>query len=365
MAILENLADISLEAAPWLLLGFLCAGLIKAWLPADLINRWLGGDGIWPVTKAALIGAPLPLCSCGVLPAATSLRRNGASRSSTVSFLIATPETGVDSLALSYALLGPVMALIRPVAAIGSAIFTGLLTLVFGAERARAQVPADGDMLAVFEESCGDNQCSDKRCTTPPVTRQGLISRTLDGLRYGLVDMVDDLVLWLAFGLLLAALMQTFAPPMVLADWGSGLPAMLLMLLVGIPTYICATASTPIAAALLIAGVSPGTVLVFLLAGPATNIATMGVIHQEMGTKVLIAYLTGIAVSSVGFGLLTDALLQAYGIDVHAQVSAAPDWLPAWLVYSAATVLLLAAVVSLAKRLQQRLPSAARENHSH
>lgn len=232
MAILENLADISLEAAPWLLLGFLCAGLIKAWLPADLINRWLGGDGVWPVTKAALIGAPLPLCSCGVLPAATSLRRNGASRSSTVSFLIATPETGVDSLALSYALLGPVMALIRPVAAIGSAIFTGLLTLLFGAERARAQAPADGDMLAVFEESCGDNQCSDKRCTTPPVTRQGLISRTLDGLRYGLVDMVDDLVLWLAFGLLLAALMQTFAPPMLLADWGSGLPAMLLMLLV-------------------------------------------------------------------------------------------------------------------------------------
>lgn len=105
--------------------------------------------------------------------------------------------------------------------------------------------------------------------------------------------------------------------------------------------------------------------LVFLLAGPATNIATMGVIHQEMGTKVLIAYLTGIAVSSVGFGLLTDALLQAYGIDVHAQVSAAPDWLPAWLVYSAATVLLLAAVVSLAKRLQQRLPSAAHEDHSH
>lgn len=367
-AILENLAEIFLEAAPWLLFGFVCAGLIRAWLPEGLVNRWLGGNGVWPVTKAALIGAPLPLCSCGVLPAATGLRRNGASRSSTVSFLIATPETGVDSIALSYALLGPVMAVIRPLTAIGSAIFTGLLTLFFSTnkDRSTAAAPGEGDMLAIFEDLHSETHCcTGRRCDTRSKPQQGIAAQTLGGLRYGLVDMVDDLVLWLTFGLLLAALMQTFAPPMLLADWGSGLPAMLLMLLVGIPTYICATASTPIAAALLISGVSPGTVLVFLLAGPATNIATIGIINQEMGRHVLTAYLAGIAISSIGFGLLTDALLQAYGIDVHAQVSAADDWLPAWLVYLSGAVLLVAALFSLARMLRRRLSANTTERHGH
>jgi len=353
MELLNNLADIFLDAAPWLLLGFVAAGLIKVWLPDDLLSRWLGGEGLWPVTKAAVIGAPLPLCSCGVLPAAMSLRRSGASRSSTVSFLIATPETGVDSIALSYALLGPVMAVIRPIAAILSAIFTGLLTSFI----------APTEIMNHHNDSptcCGGHTEpeTDSCCDGPEQLKTGFLSRSKRALRFGLVDMVDDLVLWLIIGLLLAAAMQTWAPPMILADWGSGLSAMLIMLLVGIPTYICATASTPIAAALLLAGISPGTVLVFLLAGPATNIATMGVIHQEMGKSVLIIYLLGICVSSITIGLATDSLLETYGIDIYGQISQAEEWLPGWLVYLSATTLLIAATISLVKMLRRRFLAA-------
>jgi uncharacterized membrane protein YraQ (UPF0718 family) len=354
LEILKNLADIFLEAAPWLLLGFIFAGLIKVWLPEGLINRWLGGEGIWPISKAALIGAPLPLCSCGVLPAAMSLRRSGASRSSTVSFLIATPETGVDSIALSYALLGPVMAIIRPIAAIISAVFTGLLTLFSSQQNKEKTLPGSD---SAYEQSL-NNASKSECCANEAQQTNGFVNRTLSGLRYGLVDMVDDLVLWLAFGLLLAAMMKTFVPAMVLAEWGSGLAAMLLMLLVGIPTYICATASTPIAAALLMAGISPGTVLVFLLAGPATNIATMGVVNKEMGRNVLISYLIGICVSSIAIGLLTDALLQSYAIDVYGQVSNGAEWLPEWLVYLSGIILLVAAAVSLLKMLQKKLTAA-------
>lgn len=350
MEIFNNLIEISLDAAPWLLLGFVAAGFIKVWLPDDLLSRWLGGDGLWPVTKAAVIGAPLPLCSCGVLPAAMSLRRSGASRSSTVSFLIATPETGVDSIALSYALLGPIMAVIRPLAAIISAIFTGLLTtFVAPTETGKHQQEnnCDGGCSAAPSTSC---------CDKSEQGQTGFLSRSVSALRYGLMDMVDDLVLWLLFGLVLAAAMQTWAPPMMLADWGSGLGAMLLMLLVGIPTYICATASTPIAAALLLAGISPGTVLVFLLAGPATNLATMGVIHKEMGKAVLVTYLVGICVSSITIGLATDAVLQSNNINIIAQVSTGSEWLPQWLIYLSGFILLLAATASLIKKIAANRP---------
>jgi len=360
MSILGSFMEIFLEAAPWLLLGFVCAGLIKTWLPEGLINRWLGGEGIWSVTKAALIGTPLPLCSCGVLPAAASLRRSGASQSSTVSFLIATPETGVDSIALSYALLGPVMAVIRPLAAIISAIFTGTLTLFFRGSDIRAAAAGNHQMLNVINDACSHEHCQDPHCTVneaaPP---QGFVARTLAGLRYGLVDMVDDLVVWLVIGLLLAAAVKGLMPPMMLAEWGSGLPAMLLMLLIGIPTYICATASTPVAAALLLAGVSPGTVLVFLLAGPATNIATMGIIHKEMGKGVLITYLSGICASSITLGLLTDALLRVNDIDVFAQISAGSEWMPTWVSRLSGAILLAAFAFSLAKMVRCRFSTAS------
>ncbi len=358
MEYLNNLLSISLDAAPWLLLGFVAAGLIKAWIPKGSLNRWLGGKGLWPISKAALIGAPLPLCSCGVLPAATELRRSGASRSSTVSFLIATPETGVDSIALSYVLLGPVMAIIRPIAAIISAISTGLLTGLVPEESNKSSANGCKD------SSCGcssqpaikvepiksSSDCSSSCCGGETKKANTFITRTVSGMNYALVDMVEDLIIWLTLGLLLAALVTTLVPPMAMAEWGSGLPAMLMMLLIGVPMYICATASTPIASALLFAGISPGTVLVFLLAGPATNIATMGIIRQEMGKGVLATYLIGISISAVVLGMLTDWMVNSFSLDIQGQINTSTEWMPEWIALLSGVILLLAAINVLVRK---------------
>jgi uncharacterized membrane protein YraQ (UPF0718 family) len=329
----SNTLALYLDAAPWLLLGLLAAGLIKAWVPDALLSRWLGGRGIWPVTRAALIGAPLPLCSCGVLPAAIGLHRGGASRSATVSFLIATPETGADSVALSYALLGPFLTVVRPVAAILSAIFTGLLS---------GLVPESQAVPSAGSASCGS--CCGGSCGAPAAAPASFMQKGLAGLRYAATDILDDIAPWLAAGLVLAGIVATFIPPQALAEWGSGLPAMVLMLLIGIPMYICATASTPVAAALLLAGISPGTVLVFLLAGPATNIATMAMVKKELGNGVLMAYLLGISVASIGLGLLTDIIASHFAVDVMAELGKGSELLPAWLAWGSGALLLLLAL---------------------
>lgn len=335
--LLQNSLALYLDAAPWLLLGLLAAGLLKAWLPEGILNRWLGGNGPWPVVKAAFLGAPLPLCSCGVLPAALGLRRGGASRNATVSFLIATPETGVDSIAVSYAMLGPVMAIVRPIAAILSAITTGLLTMLVPQAR---QLPAG---LNIAVSSCSGGSCCNSSCTTP-VQKTGPLATSLQGLRYAASDILDDISLWLTIGILLAGAVATWVPPQALTEWGSGLPAMGLMLLVGIPMYICATASTPVAAALLLAGVSPGTVLVFLLAGPATNLATLAVLRKELGTAVLTTYLIGIALSSVGFGLLLDWLFMTYDLDINAQLGEGGGLIPAGIAWASAIIIAVFAI---------------------
>ncbi|MBF0256595.1 MAG: permease, partial [Gammaproteobacteria bacterium] len=205
MTYFDNFLHLSLEAAPWLLLGFVAAGLIKAWIPAGLLNRWLGGSGLWPVTKAALIGAPLPLCSCGVLPAALGLHRSGASKGSTVSFLISTPETGVDSVALSYVMLGPVMAVIRPVAAVLSAIATGLLAGQVADRAARREAESKPSMAPSAScttgecRSCGpkievklslaSDCCADGGCSSQPPAQRPL-AKARQGLSYALVEMV-------------------------------------------------------------------------------------------------------------------------------------------------------------------------------
>lgn len=337
---LANTLAVYLDAAPWLLLGLLAAGLIKAWVPQSLLTRWLGGRGLWPVTKAAFIGAPLPLCSCGVLPAALGLHRGGASRSATVSFLIATPETGADSIAVSYALLGPFMTIVRPIAAILSAIFTGLLTTLLPESKGEPVITAPG---------CGS--CCAAACTTPVAAPVSSVQKSLQGLRYAATEILDDIAPWLAVGIVLAGLVATFIPPQALAEWGSGLSAMVLMLLVGIPMYICATASTPVAAALLLAGISPGTVLVFLLAGPATNIATLAVVKKELGSGVLVTYLLGIAVASITLGLITDVIASGMAIDISAQLGKGAELVPAWLAWGSAVVLVVLAVKPLRRRM--------------
>ncbi|MCP3666602.1 MAG: SO_0444 family Cu/Zn efflux transporter [Gammaproteobacteria bacterium] len=344
MDYLTNLTGLYIDAAPWLLLGLLAAGLIKAWLPEEILFRWLGGEGLWSITKAALLGAPLPLCSCGILPAALGIRRAGASKASTLSFMIATPETGPDSIAISYAMLGPFMAILRPIAAIISAIFTGLLGLLI-----RDNTPETVENKPT--EAC--SSCCSDSCQTVDKPEAGTLARTIGGLSYAFSDILDDLVLWLGIGLLLAALVATLVPPLAMAEWGSGLSAKLLMLLVGIPMYVCATASTPIAAGLLLAGISPGTVLVFLLAGPATNIATIAVVQREMGNNTMMAYLLGISVTSISLGIATDWMTEILEIDIMAQLASSTELIPIW-IGTLSAILLIVMSIKPVRRLVWR-----------
>lgn len=320
-AILGSTWDMYVDAALWLVVGIVAAGLIHALMPEGLLGKWLGGDGTGSVIKAAVVGAPLPLCSCGVLPAAVGLRKEGASKGATVSFLIATPETGPDSVALSYALLGPIMAIVRPIAAVVSAVFSGLLTNVFVAgEKEFAQAAASDSMCS----TCCESTCSSAKPnagTSWPVRMWG-------GVRYAFTDILDDIAVWLFIGLVLAGGVSALVEPQALSAYGSGIGAMLIMLVVGVPVYVCATASTPIAAGLIAVGVSPGAALVFLLAGPATNIATLGVVGKDLGLRALSGYLLGIAFSALAAGLALDALLGAWQVDIAVEMATAGAAIP-------------------------------------
>jgi uncharacterized membrane protein YraQ (UPF0718 family) len=388
LAFFDNLLDIYLETAIWLLLGLGLAALIKGWIPDTLVRRLLSGNGPGAVVRAALIGAPLPLCSCGVLPTAVGLRRSGASKPATTAFLIATPETGIDSISVTYALMGPVMAVIRPVSAVISAIVSGLLVMLFDTRKdsqtteapaasasgcsstspaptsscceskpAPATTSCCDDKPAEPTDSCCSKQseapaasgcCASDSCSTEPPAPSGI----WQGLRFALVDILDDIKYWMAFGLVLAAIIASLVEPGNLAEYGSGLSAMLLMLVVGLPLYICASASTPLAAALLYAGMSPGAVLVFLLVGPATNIASIGILVREMGKTAVALYLAGISLSAITLGLLVDNLLgaNAYvlaeGFTSHNHTEGY-----SWLHWVAAVLLLLLCITPLRRRM--------------
>lgn len=342
----ENILDLYLDAAPWLVFGLLMAGLIKAWGPEKGMRCWLGGSGVRPVFAAAVVGAPLPICSCGVLPVAIGLRRAGASRGATTSFMISTPETGVDSVAVSYALLGPFMAVARPVAAVASAVATGLLVGFFTKEKTET-FPAEENT------SCCSSSCDgeEEKTNPSPPSPSGPWKRVLSGVSYAFTDILDDIMTWLVFGIVLAGIVATFVPQGVLGAWGSGPGAMVLMLVVGIPMYICATASTPLAAALLLTGVSPGAVMVFLLAGPATNVATLAVVRKEMGFQVSALYLIGICLSSLAVGVVTNATVSSLAIDINAELAAAAEFVPYWLAAASGTMLALLALKTGGKRL--------------
>jgi len=340
--LLNNIWGVYLDTAFWLLIGLLAAGLVKTFIPEDAMQRWLGGRGLSAVLRAALFGAPLPLCSCGVLPAAIAVRRSGASKEATVSFLISTPETSIDSVAVTYALMGPVMAIYRPVAALMSAIITGLLTAWVDDEE---KSTAKKSSMAGEEGTscCGTKETS--CCSSANIAESKVpVSRYVQAMRYAGAELLDDISKWIFFGIAVAGIIVTLVPPGWLAQWGSGIVPMMIMLVVGIPMYICASASTPIAASLVLAGVSPGTVLVFLLVGPATNIAGLILVKRELGIKVTIVYLLGIAVISVVMGLALDWLIEYAEFVVSAEAGAAHNILPKAVSFGSAILLLLLSV---------------------
>ncbi len=331
MSFLTHFIQLLIESAPWLLLGFIIAGLIKGLIPAEWMHKHLGNNSPMTVVKSALIGAPLPLCSCGVIPAAMGLRRAGASKSSTTAFLIATPETGVDSVSITYAFMGWFMAVVRPIAAIITAIVAGLMVRQIDITDAHAHADTDeqnpqssccsSKAPEPQESSCCSSKapepqksscCSSKEQANDKPQQPTWWVKMKEGVQFSLLDLSKDIALWLLIGLLLAAAIRTFIPTEWLTQWGNGWQAFVVMALIGVPMYICATSSTPIAASLLFSGVSPGAVLVFMLVGPATNIATLSLVKQELGYKSLIAYLSSITLVSFVFGWLINLLAANY-----------------------------------------------------
>ncbi len=277
------------EMSPYLLLGFLIAGVLHAFVPTRVYSRYLSGTGWRSVVAAALFGIPLPLCSCGVLPTAVSLRRGGASRAASTSFLIATPQTGVDSIAATYSMMGLPFAILRPVAALVTAMLGGN---VVGAIERRGYLE---------QEECGDS------CAAAEPLKPTLWSRVVEALRYGFFEMVQNIGRWLVLGLIVATLITVLVPDdffQTYARWP--LLNMFVIVLVAVPMYICATGSIPIAAALMMKGLSPGCALVMLMAGPAANMASMLVISQSFGRKAMWAYLASIVAGAIGFGIVVD-----------------------------------------------------------
>jgi uncharacterized membrane protein YraQ (UPF0718 family) len=319
MSFTQHFIGLFIESAPWLLMGFSVAGLMKAFVPNQVLAKHLGEPGLLATIKAALLGAPLPLCSCGVIPAALGLRRSGASKAATTSFLISTPETGVDSVTVSYAMMGPFMAIIRPIAAISTAITAGLLVGPDKNEHApQSSEPVQSCCASKTAEPESAESCCSK-VSEENSAADSIGSRLRDSMKFTFVDLIRDISLWLMIGLGIAAMVKTYVPTEFLTQWGDGFMAFVVMALIGVPMYICALASTPIAAGLLFSGVSPGATLVFMLVGPATNIATIGLVRNELGSRALAAYLGSVVGVGFGFGYLTNYLASQWNIDFLAQ----------------------------------------------
>ena len=287
------------EMSPYLLLGFFFAGVMHAFIPGMVYNRYLGGKGFKSVFYGALFGIPLPLCSCGVLPTAMSLRKQGASKGATASFLISTPETGVDSIIATYSVLGLPFAVIRPVAAFCNAIMGGWLINKFG----------DKDEVVPVDASAKTCCCHHKQEETH---HEVFLGKMREALRFGFVEMIEDIGKWLVIGLVIAGLITVFVPDEFFALFrGNTQLSMLLVLCIAIPMYICATGSIPIAVALMMKGLTPGAALVLLMAGPACNMASILVINKTLGRKSLVLYLVSIITMAILWGHVVDYLLPA------------------------------------------------------
>lgn len=334
---LDALWQLTLEAAPWLVLGLIIGGLFKSLIPTAFLHKHLTKPGIGSIIKAAILGMPLPLCSCGVIPAAMGLRQAGASKPATTSFLVSTPETGVDSISISYAMMGPFMTIVRPIAALFSALLTGILVMLFDRDEDKQQNPAK-------PQSCCSSQTA-KSTTTK--ASSSLLIQAWDGVYYAFTDLYPGILKWLVIGLLFAAGVQAFVPEDWLLQFGGSWMAMLVMLVIGIPMYVCATGSTPIAAGFLMAGISPGAVLVYLLAGPATNMATLGVVREQMGSKTMWLYLLGIVVSALLMGVFVDVIASQF--EIKSQIDHSHEMLPFELQVLSFAILIVVALLPLIK----------------
>lgn len=352
---LVDFIDILNEMSPYLMLGFLFAGILKVAFPQKFIDKYLGQKNSKSVLNASLIGIPLPLCSCGVIPTGISFFKSGATKGSSVSFLISTPQTGVDSILVTYSLLGLPFAIIRP--------FIALITGFFGGVLAN-KVDTDESLPSEDANACADS-CSDNN-----ETQQKKHSKLYTMLKYAFVDFLQDISKWLIIGLLLAAFISVLIPDDFFAKFiGNDFLGMLVILVASVPLYICATSSVPVAAILLMKGLSPGAALVFLMAGPATNAATITVLNQVMGKKTMFAYLISIISGALLFGLLIDNFLPrewfTFGGLHHHMSGHEGHWmLPGWLKWGSSISLSLLIINGYIQKYRSKIKDSDVNNTS-
>ena len=339
------------EMAPWLLFGLVFAGLLKVYFPQKHIDKYLGKPNAKSAVNASLLGVPMPLCSCGVIPTGISFFKNGASRGATNSFLISTPQTGVDSIFATYSMLGWPFAVLRPIVAFTTGIFGGILTNWLIKEPSKPIVPVNllfaGLKLDVKKAGKAEAICDDVDCgcrTSPRKESHSLIKAA----NYAFVELLQDISKWLILGFMAAALISVLLPDDFFSMFrGYGIFEILIILAASVPIYVCATGSIPIAAVLLMKGVSPGAALVFMMAGPATNVATITVIGKTMGRKSMFIYLGSIIGGAIFFGLLTNWLIPADFILSkmnHMAHGESHEMLPGWIGISASIFLFLAII---------------------
>jgi uncharacterized membrane protein YraQ (UPF0718 family) len=334
LGIIESSWQILLDAGIFVLFGLLIAALIRAFISSETIVKYMGGRDIKSVLLAALFGVPLPLCSCGVVPTALALRKQGASKAATVSFLISTPESSIDSIAITYALIDPIMTIFRPIAAFITGFVAGIGEIIFGDKEERKKV-----------ETVECLHCD----ANAPEHIHTIPDRLANGFRFAFVELLSDISRWFLMGIVIAGIISFAVPTSFIENYlGEGWLSMLIMLAVGLPLYVCAAASTPIAASLILKGMSPGAALVFLLAGPATNAASLAIIAKMLGKRTAAIYLISIAVCAVALGMILNWTYHFLGIDIHAVTGHAHEMLPIWLKWAAAVpltiVLLIAAI---------------------
>ena len=337
------------EMAPWLILGLVFAGLLKVFFPEGKVQKYMGKSTTKSAVNASLLGIPMPLCSCGVIPTGVSFFRNGASKGATNSFLISTPQTGVDSIFATYSMLGWPFAILRPIVAFVTGIVGGILTNWLVKDKPVPNNPfanfkLDTAALGKKEQaaSCDDDSCG---CQDNPAPKGNTFVRAA---HYAFIELLQDIAKWLVIGFLIAALISVALPADFFSRFqGWGILEILIVLAASIPLYVCATGSIPIAAVLLMKGVSPGAALVFLMAGPATNVATMTVLGNTMGRKALYVYLGTIIGGAVLFGMLTNWLIPTDLIMsqmAHIHGDGEHEMLPKWLQISS-TVLLIGSLI--------------------
>jgi uncharacterized membrane protein YraQ (UPF0718 family)/copper chaperone CopZ len=313
------------EMAPYLMLGFFFAGLLHLLFPKKRVRKYMGQNNFRSIFNAAMLGVPLPLCSCGVIPTGISFYKHGASKASTVSFLISTPQTGVDSIFVTYSMLGLPFAIIRPIVAFVTGLFGGLVT------------------KKIDPETGNTNRQNGEKETELP---RGFFPRIKEMFRYSFIEFLQDISNWLIIGLLIAALISVVVPNDFFADKiPNDFIGMLIILIISIPVYICATASVPVAAVLMLKGLSPGAALVLLMAGPATNAATITMIGKVLGKKSLIGYLGAIIAGALLAGLFIDYFLPQDWFRVSEHFNHMghdhSGMLPAWLKIGSAVTLTL------------------------